>query len=401
MSFICKKCKKEYQSKTGVYRHEKVCTAPLPKEEKKESNICKFCDKVLSNYTSRWRHEKICKHNEENKESTLRKEIRKEIHKEVHKEISELKTKLKEKVNSPQTINNTTNNNTTNMQNIICVIPFGKEPVDALSSEYIKKTLTEYGINSVIEIVKKKHFNPELPECHNFCVTAKNDIFANVVDPETKKIKCVNKKDVFDKVYIGVVSNINQINEPDEKVKETINKINNIPVSKKILKKLQCGINEEAYHNRDLVKNTWKNAKFDNENKDDVRLHIDLNDVSSDEYETDSDTNSDNELKSVPVKKPEVLNKKINSFNLNKSNVPNTTKLIPDEYNGSDSELSDSDVDDQEDVLIEITIKGKHYVVVKEQIFSKNSDGSPGAIYGRYVNGKIIKKKLVPNEIIV
>ncbi len=55
---------------------------------------------------------------------------------------------------------------------------------------------------------------------------------------------------------MGVVSNVNQVVPPNENVKEAIDKIN-IPVSKKNLKKLHCGLNEEAYHNRDLVKKTW------------------------------------------------------------------------------------------------------------------------------------------------
>jgi hypothetical protein len=95
------------------------------------------------------------------------------------------------------------------------------------------------------------------------------------------------------------------------------NKINNIPVSKKILKKLHCGINKEAYHNRDLVKNTWcvfstakatalalKTAKFtENQEK---RTLIDLNDVSdeSDSKLSDDSDSSGYELKTTKLKKP-------------------------------------------------------------------------------------------------
>ena len=43
----------------------------------------------------------------------------------------------------------------------------------------VSKTLNKLGINSVLEIVKKKHFNPELPQLHNFCVTALNNNYAN------------------------------------------------------------------------------------------------------------------------------------------------------------------------------------------------------------------------------
>ena len=43
-----------------------------------------------------------------------------------------------------------------------------------------------------MEIVKMKHFNPETPELHNFCVTTKNDQYATIVDSKTKKVKLVN-----------------------------------------------------------------------------------------------------------------------------------------------------------------------------------------------------------------
>ena len=172
-----------------------------------------------------------------------------------------------------------------------------------------------------MEIVKKKHFNPAIPECQNFCVTALNNNYASVVDPETKTIKSVNKKDVFLdllefekqiltslKVYSGVVSNVNSISHPNDKVKETIDKINNIPVSRKMLKKLQCGMNEEAYHNRGIVKKTWKTAKFTEpiDNHVEERTPIDLNDVSSDSESecsmSDSSDDSGYQLKTTKVK---------------------------------------------------------------------------------------------------
>jgi hypothetical protein len=228
------------------------------------NNICKFCNKTLSNYKSKWRHEQTCKSKENNDVQI----------KLLQKEVINLKTKIKN-MNNNKIINN--NNTTNNTQNIIYVYPFGKEPTDVLSLDHIEKSLEEHGVNSVIDIVKKKHFNPTLPECHNFCVSAKNDQYACIVDPETKRIKHVNKRDIFDKVYTGVVSNVNSIDKNNEDIKETINKINNIPVSKKMLKILHLGINEEAYHNRELVKKTWKSANFDNE-----KIIFDLNNVSDD-----------------------------------------------------------------------------------------------------------------------
>jgi hypothetical protein len=164
--------------------------------------------------------------------------------------------------NSNNTNSNNTNSNNNLTQNIIYVIPFSKEPTNAISAENLNAILNEHGLNSVMEIVKMKHFNPETPELHNFCVTAKNDPYASIVDPETKKIRLVNKKDVFDKVFCGVVSNLNTVENPNEETTDTINRINNIPVSKKIQKKLHLEMNQEAYNNKELVQTTWKNANF-------------------------------------------------------------------------------------------------------------------------------------------
>ena len=308
MNNCCVKCTKQFETISGLYKHNKNYHPNLVKRENKtDQTNCKFCDKKLSNYISKWRHEQKCK---ENNNMPLAEQVKmlteKVIKLENKKPTSNITTTNNTNTNSNNTNNNTTNNN--NTQNVICVFPLGNEPANALSIEYLCKLISDHGINSVMEIVKKKHFNPAIPECQNFCVTALNNNYASVVDPETKTIKSVNKKDVFDKVYSGVISNVNQIIHSDDKVKETIHKINNIPVSKKILKKLQCGINEEAYHNRGLIKKTWKTAKFTEpiENHIEERTPIDLNDVSSDSDSessiSDESDDSGYQLKTTTVK---------------------------------------------------------------------------------------------------
>ncbi len=67
----------------------------------------------------------------------------------------------------------------------------------------------------------------------------------------------------------------------DIKVKNLINKINDSLKNKKVLKQINFKINDEAYNNRELVKNTWENAIF----------------INSD----DSDDSSDYDSKSVDI----------------------------------------------------------------------------------------------------
>ena len=265
---FCKKCKKEFNSRSGLYKHNLNYHQNDLIAHKEiqiiESVTCKYCNKILANYYSKWRHEKQC----ENKSLQMANQI-----KDMQSEINKLKAQINNNSGTKNIINNTnntnnshntnTNSNNNNLtQNIIYVIPFSKEPTNAISTENLNAILNEHGLNSVMEIVKMKHFNPETPELHNFCVTAKNDPYASIVDPETKKIRLVNKKDVFDKVFCGVVGNLNTVENPNEETTDTINRINNIPVSKKIQKKLHLEMNQEAYNNKELVQTTWKNASF-------------------------------------------------------------------------------------------------------------------------------------------
>jgi hypothetical protein len=50
-----------------------------------------------------------------------------------------------------------------------------------------------------------------------------------------------------------------------------------------MLKKLHIGINEEAYHHKELVKSTWENANFDTDENN--RIYVDLNNMSDDSEE--------------------------------------------------------------------------------------------------------------------
>ncbi len=253
--FKCQDCGFEYKTKVGLVKHKK--------KHHPKHHICCFCNREFNHKQNKWRHEKICKMNNL-----------------ANNNINEYdNNKI---INLKQT--NITNHITNNINSVIYVMPFGNEPINVISQDNLKTIVEKHGLNSIIEIVKKKHFNPDLPEYQNFCVTGKNDTYANIVDPETRRIKVVNKKDVFDRVYYGVVTNVNTIKTTKPEIIETIQRIKEIPVSKRMIKKLHLGINEEAYHYKDMVKKTWENAEFTpNENKIKYDLNEWLDDDSDDE----------------------------------------------------------------------------------------------------------------------
>lgn len=226
-----------------------------------------------------------------------------------------------------------------------------------------------------------------------------------MIDFKTNSIIKTDKMELYDKVLAGNLNKLEKLSADSEfKPEEKLKYANDVERLKKILfnnkkgiKKYYSEINLLSYNNKDLIQDTWNGLK----KLDELVITNKINSSNMINYNVPVNNNSDDNTnsESSDIESDEEINTaKLNKFR-KQFNVPNTTKLIPDEYNESDSELSDSDVDDQDDVLIEITIKGKHYVVVKENIFGKNPDGSPGELYGRYVNGKIIKKKSAQREI--
>lgn len=59
-------------------------------------------------------------------------------------------------------------------------------------------------------------------------------------------------------VLSNIIKEILSFDYLDIKVKNLINKINDLLKNKKVLKQINFKINEEAYNNRELVKNTWE-----------------------------------------------------------------------------------------------------------------------------------------------
>jgi len=261
--FKCQICENvEYKSRMGLYNHRMKFHPPEPKVKHYD---CIYCKKEFTHKQNKWRHQQTCKkRNIEEDFNQMKNEIA-----QLKQEIKALKTKP----NMSKTINNTTNingdtinntNNTNNtINNITVVIPFGKEPINCIPEAEVIKKLEECGINAIVELCKTKHFNPNKPELHNFCVTAKNDPYAIIVDSETKRPKSVNKKEVFDKAYFGVVMNIESVKSQKPEVIETKDRIKAVSMSKNMLKHVRTAINEEAYHNKDMVQTTWKNASFE------------------------------------------------------------------------------------------------------------------------------------------
>ncbi len=277
--YKCESCNIEYSSRMGFYKHNKK---HHPEKINKGPNLtCAFCKREFKHYPNKWTHEQKCKLRDvciQNKEKTDEFNLMKTEIELLKKKIETLESKPVTNItnntinNSINTsINNSINNSIKNsIKNLTMVFPFGQEPSNCLSESKVIKTIEEHGINAITVLCKIKHFNPENPELHNFCVTSKNDPYAIIVDPETKRTKSVNKKEVFDRAYYGLVMNIDSIKTPKPEIEETKDKIKALSMSKPMLKQIRLAFNQEAYHNKDMVQKTWEKATF---NVEDVKTN--------------------------------------------------------------------------------------------------------------------------------
>ena len=69
MNYNCNQCNIKYESRMGIYKHNKKYHPELLLKEKTINNKCEYCKKELCNYVSKWRHEKTCQTKKSNIES--------------------------------------------------------------------------------------------------------------------------------------------------------------------------------------------------------------------------------------------------------------------------------------------------------------------------------------------
>ena len=187
MLYKCDRCGYETKQKTNMKYHlnrKKKCvgTIPIHKVQKKygfkvdKKYKCRYCSKEYKQYQSRWRHEKT--HN--SMELKLLDKTGTTII-ETQQIIKNQNIKTQQNVQNQQNIENV---------NII-VNNYGKENVEALSAEYIKKILYFYKNTAIPKIVSKKHFNKEYPENHNIAITNINNKYGYM--KKSGKWEVINK----------------------------------------------------------------------------------------------------------------------------------------------------------------------------------------------------------------
>lgn len=165
MEFQCSVCGYSSSFKSNITKHinrKKKCGENPSVKEIPVEITCQFCDKHYKTKDNLMQHVKGCKIRKNNFEEEITK---------LRKENQELKRQQQQSINSHNTTNitnNTTNNNTTNNY-IIQLRPYNDPRLpDDMDDIYEDGWEQKRPVQTYIERI---HFNIELPENHNMCIT--------------------------------------------------------------------------------------------------------------------------------------------------------------------------------------------------------------------------------------
>jgi hypothetical protein len=310
----CKICNKDYSSKCSLCNHTRKyhkndVSINIPNDPKSIPNvsiinnkICKYCKKSFSTPQNRWKHEnKVCKEKNNIKENKCEIEELKEKNKQLEKMIIELSNKIEEK---NITNNNTINNNTQNIQNNITINKFGNESIYILEENDVKKIIND-DKKSIVNLVEVINFNEKYPENHNFCNTSLEGKYFSVLNPETKKIEKIHKNKFYDKLLQNSHDKIYELYDRVKTSKEFKKKykkktkdiieymVNTFIPSKYQKKNYNINMNEISYNKKNMILDTWKTLKLDEE----FDNYSDSDDsyVDSSDYEIESKYNTDDD----------------------------------------------------------------------------------------------------------
>lgn len=167
-NFVCDNCGKEFSRKSSLIRHNSRC----------KFNCDNINNEVLSNIVSKLADMSAEHQKQQEAWDSERKEYRKII-----SDLSKENTK---------TINQTFNQN-----NQIIINNHGEEDLKYITAEYLTELL-KIPYNSIPQLVKQIHFNPEHPENHNLKITNKKLPYIQVYMDKQWHLK--DKKEVIENI---------------------------------------------------------------------------------------------------------------------------------------------------------------------------------------------------------
>ena len=255
--YNCCLCNKYYKNYKSLWKHKyiyhKTETSQIPQNSPQtpQNNIlssnnlsqnmsCKFCKKILSRKDNLIRHENTCKKKTDNKETDIIKKLEKELSeiKELIKTIK-IHPKTLEKMNKELISTNTgninngngninTTNNTTN--NIINIIPLGKENLNEIFTDTQKLNILKAGEKAHIALTEFIYQTPEYKKLRNIYITNLQNNTGYIYDTKQNQYIIKSKNEIINHYSRERFWNIEAFLEKvkDELDEKEIDKINHL-----------------------------------------------------------------------------------------------------------------------------------------------------------------------------
>jgi len=253
----CNICKKEFKYKYLLIKHEsrkrkcgniediienyKEKIEVINKEilEKTEISLekkmqCLFCNKIFINKTNIKRHIdnncniKIDLLNEKTKlENEINEINEKNNNREHENQIQELRNTIMKLLKKQSANINITNNKNkiTNNNLVVNINSFGNENLSHITKNDYKKYLSGL-FSGFIKFIEKVHFDENMPENHNICITNLKSKYICVYDDSGKWIAKDKNETIdrfIDKKYNLLVNKLDEMDENNEIDEKTMN----------------------------------------------------------------------------------------------------------------------------------------------------------------------------------
>lgn len=344
--FKCNICNKNYRDRTGLWKHNKKYHELLDNRKYNHDNpidnhidnqnnhdkqnnqniqdksyLCRKCKKNFEYFQNRWRHEKKC-----DKTTTIvNNDLTNQIS-QIQKDINQLKNnkpvinKIVKNYNNGTYVNGNVVNGSNN--NKITINKIGTENILELNDTEVTDIFNKE-IEGVIKLIEFVNFNERLPSNHSFCTTALDSPYLSTYNTETKTVDKDRKTYFFDDLFTKAIerqeilykNNKDKFNSTKRKqIEENIENlraIKNSDFNNKIVKELMKKLNLLTYNKRTIVQNTWSRDKNDSDTDDEYFANLMKEDISEPDNTltfnklntSDSESESEERPQLIPIKK--------------------------------------------------------------------------------------------------
>ena len=257
--FMCDICDLKYKYKSSVKDHlinihkingDEISNHIIINDDIElnyEKAVCPMCDKEFFSKSNLKKHLK--KNCPKNKPETMSGNTTNNIANGNNNTINNITNN-----------NNTTNNITYNLN--LHIKPFGEEKLDSQILLHMLNTVNVFNRDEIIQrIIKKKHI--DIPENRNVFVNYKFGKIAIVLDKQDMKWKKCEKDDVYNKIRMNVLDDIDDCMYENKKqnilISNQVKKLKSTQ-DKKVNKKYYEDVNSIFFNNKKILEKSYKSS---------------------------------------------------------------------------------------------------------------------------------------------